>query len=250
MLTANDLESALAAIHASAPVHAEDEIDSTSTRALELADAGTAEWTLVSAAHQTAGRGRLGRTWLDVPGQALIVSVVLRPTIRPRHAGLLTLLAGASLAGAIRDETGLRATCKWPNDLLIDDAKVGGILGEARVVDERLAALVLGIGLNLEAPAGVDGAAGIGDVAPRSLFTAFIRRLHQGYSGPDAELAERVKAAWLPLADTIGREVGATATTGEPVRGRATGVDAFGGLLVSTDAGERTIRFGEIAHLI
>jgi BirA family biotin operon repressor/biotin-[acetyl-CoA-carboxylase] ligase len=249
LLTANDLREALAAIHVSAPVHEEGEIASTNTLALELADTGTPEWTLVSAAHQTAGRGRHGRSWIDVPGRALMVSVVLRPTIRPPRAGLLSLLAGASLAQAIRDETGRAASCKWPNDVRVDGAKVAGVLVESRVVDERLAALVIGVGLNLEAPRGVADAAGVGDAAPRSLLVTFVRHLHAGYSGPDADLPERVRAAWLPLADTIGREVDATATTGETVHGRAVGIDAFGGLLVSTDSGERVVGFGEVATL-
>jgi BirA family biotin operon repressor/biotin-[acetyl-CoA-carboxylase] ligase len=249
LLTANDLEAALAAIHVSAPVHAEAEIPSTNVLAMELAGAGTPEWTLVSAAHQTAGKGRLGRTWTDVPGQALMVSIVLRPTIPPSRAGLLSLLAGASAASAIRDQTGLSATCKWPNDVQIGGAKVGGVLGEARTEHERLTALVLGIGLNLEAPSGVAGATGLGPVAPRALLTALLQRLHAGYSGPDAELPERVRAVWLPVADTIGREVDATATTGESIRGRAIGIDAFGGLLVSTDAGESVVAFGELIQV-
>jgi BirA family biotin operon repressor/biotin-[acetyl-CoA-carboxylase] ligase len=248
-LSANDLREALAAIHVSAPVHAEDEIASTNTLALELADTGTPEWTLVSAAHQTAGRGRHGRNWIDVPGRALMVSVVLRPPIPPPRAGLLSLLAGAALAQAIRDETGRAGGCKWPNDVRVDGNKVAGILGEARVVDERLAALVIGVGLNLDAPRGVAAAAGIGDAAPRSLLIAFLRHLHAGYSVPDGDLSERVRAAWLPLSDTIGREVDATATTDEKVHGRAVGIDTFGGLLVSTDSGERVVAFGEVATL-
>jgi BirA family biotin operon repressor/biotin-[acetyl-CoA-carboxylase] ligase len=248
-LSATDLQAALAAIHVAAPVHAEDEIASTNTLALELAEAGAPEWTLVSAAHQTAGRGRLGRGWTDVPGRALMVSVVLRPTISPPRAGLLSLLAGAAVARAIRDETGLRATCKWPNDIQLDGAKVGGILGEARIVGDRLDALVLGVGLNLEAPGDVAGAAGIGHVSPRSLLIPLIEQLHAGYSGPDAQLPERVRSVWLPLSDTVGREVEATATTGDAVRGRAVGIDGFGGLVVSTDQGERTVAFGDVVHL-
>ena len=178
-----------------------------------------------------------------------MVSVVLRPTLPPPRAGLLSLLAGASVARAIRDETGLAATCKWPNDVRLDGAKVAGILGEARIRYERLAALVLGMGLNLEAPGDVADAAGIGDAAARSLLIRYIRHLYEGYSGADAELPEHVRSAWLPLADTIGREVDATATTGERVHGRAVGIDAFGGLLVSTDRGERVVAFGEIAEL-
>ncbi len=249
-LTANDLQAALAAIHVSAPVHAEDELDSTNSRALELAHAGAPEWTLVSAAHQTAGRGRDGRAWTDVPGRALMVSVVLRPTIPPPRAGLLSLLAGASMARAIRDETGLGVTCKWPNDVRLGGAKVGGVLGEALILDERLAALVIGVGVNLEAPFDVADAAGIGDVAPRALLVTFIGHLHDVYSGPDAELPERVKAAWLPVADTIGLEVDAIATSGDPLHGRAIGIDGFGGLVISTDDGERTVVFGDIVHVV
>jgi biotin-(acetyl-CoA carboxylase) ligase len=69
------------------------------------------------------------------------------------------------------------------------------------------------------------------------------------YSGPDAELPERVRAAWLPVADTIGVEVDATGTTGDPIRGRAIGIDGFGGLVISTDDGERTVAFGDVVHV-
>lgn len=249
-LTADDLEAALDAISVSAPVRAEREIASTNTLALELADAGAPEWTLVSAAHQTAGRGRLGRTWVDVPEGSLMVSVVLRPTLPPARVGLLSLLAGAAMANAVRDETGLRATCKWPNDLLLDDAKVGGILGEARINADRLAALVIGMGVNLLAPAGLPGAAGLGGgVGSRRLLVGWLSAFHHAYVAQEPELAERVRASWLPIADTIGREVEAIATSGEPVRGRAVGIDGFGGLLVSTDAGERTVAFGEVLHV-
>lgn len=249
-LTADDLEAALDAIRVSAPVRAEREVESTNTLALELADAGAPEWTLVSAAHQTAGRGRLGRTWVDVPEGSLMVSVVLRPTLPPARVGLLSLLAGAAMANAVRDETGLHATCKWPNDLLLDDAKVGGILGEARINDDRLAALVIGMGVNLLAPVGIAGAAGLGgEVGSRRLLVGWLSAFHHAYVAHEPELAERVRASWLPIADTIGREVEATATSGEPVRGRAVGIDGFGGLVVSTDAGERTVSFGEVLHV-
>jgi BirA family biotin operon repressor/biotin-[acetyl-CoA-carboxylase] ligase len=249
-LTANDLEAALDAIRVSAPVRAEREIPSTNTLALELADAGTPEWTLVSAAHQTGGRGRSGRTWVDVPGGSLMVSVVLRPALPPARAGLLSLLAGAAMATAIRDETGRQVRCKWPNDLLLDAAKVGGILGEARIRDDRLVALVIGIGVNLVAPGDVAGAAGIGaEAGPRRLLLGWVSAFHRVYVAQEPELAERVRASWLPVADTIGREVEATHSSGDLVRGRAVGLDGFGGLVVSTDTGERTVSFGEVVHV-
>ena len=85
----------------------------------------------MATAHQTAGRGRLGRSWSDVPDKALLFSVVLRPKLPPARAGLLSLLAGAEMAQAIRVTSGRHVTCKWPNDLMLHEQKVGGILLEA-----------------------------------------------------------------------------------------------------------------------
>jgi hypothetical protein len=98
---------------------------STNATALEMARAGAPEWTVVAAAHQYAGRGRLGRTWDSVPGDSLLFSVVLRPRLPPDRAVLLTLLAGVSMALACRVAGVDDVWCKWPNDLLRGDAKVG-----------------------------------------------------------------------------------------------------------------------------
>ena len=110
MLTSDDLLQALAAIPVSAPVRAEEVTPSTNATAAELAAAGEPEWTLVATAHQTAGRGRLDRSWSDVPDKALLFSVVLRPKLPPARAGLLSLLAGAEMAQAIRVTSGRHVT--------------------------------------------------------------------------------------------------------------------------------------------
>jgi BirA family biotin operon repressor/biotin-[acetyl-CoA-carboxylase] ligase len=133
VLTRDDLLAALAEIRESAPVRAEEVTGSTNATAAALADDGAPEWTLVSAGHQTEGRGRLGRTWVDEPGRAFILSVVLRPTLAPARAGIMSLAAGAAMAEAIHEVAGRRATCKWPNDVLIRDGKVGGVLLESSV---------------------------------------------------------------------------------------------------------------------
>ena len=131
----------------------------------------------------------------------------------------------------IRDETGRHVTCKWPNDLLLDDAKVGGILGEARIHDDRLVALVIGHRCEPSGPrCGLAGAAGLGgEVGSRRLLVGWLSAFHRVYVAQEPDLAERVRASWLPIADTIGREVEATATSGEPVRGRAVGIDGSAG---------------------
>jgi BirA family biotin operon repressor/biotin-[acetyl-CoA-carboxylase] ligase len=249
MLSREDLLQALAAIRVTAPVRSDEVTASTNATALEMASGGAPEWTLVAAGHQTAGRGRLGRRWDDVPGRALLFSIVLRPGIEPALAGSLSLLAAAAMAEAIRETTGAKVTCKWPNDLMLEGAKVGGILLESEVRGDRLVHVVIGIGVNVEPPAGQPHAAGVGDVGLRVLLTAFLVGFHRWYAAGEPSLAERVRHAWLPVSGTVGKLVEATTVEGLQVRGRAVGIDDFGRLLLSTDAGEVGVSFGEIHHL-
>jgi BirA family biotin operon repressor/biotin-[acetyl-CoA-carboxylase] ligase len=249
VLTHDDLLAALAAIPIEAPVRADEVTGSTNATAVALAESGTPEWTLVAAGHQTEGRGRLGRAWVDAPGRALMFSFVLRPDLPPARAGVLPLLAGACMATAIRDVAGRKATCKWPNDLMLGEAKVGGILAESAIDGEALRYAVIGVGVNLDAPEGVPGAGALGPVGELELLTAFVTRFASIYGTRDASLPERVRQAWTPVSSTIGELVRATTTAGEERTGRAVGIDGFGSLLLSTDTGEVWVRFGDVEHL-
>jgi BirA family biotin operon repressor/biotin-[acetyl-CoA-carboxylase] ligase len=250
VLTREDLLQALNAIRVMAPVRAEEVTASTNATAARLAEEGAPEWTLVSAGHQTEGRGRLGRTWEDAPGRALLFSVVLRPEgIAPNRAGMLSLLAGASMAEAIRSVTGRRAACKWPNDIMLRDAKVGGVLLESTIAEGHLRYVVVGIGVNLDPPEGVEGAAGIGEASMRDLLRAFLERFENVYDADEPSFPERVRIAWLPVSATIGKLVEATTADGRAVTGRAVGLDDFGSLRLSTDSGEERVRFGEVQHV-
>lgn len=249
MLTRDDLLAVLARIPVQAPVRSDEVTGSTNATARAMAEDGAPEWSLVAAGHQTEGRGRTGRTWEDMPGESLLVSVVLRPTLPPPRAGLLALLAGAEMALAIRDVSGKKVVCKWPNDLLLDDRKVGGILLESSIVEGRLRYAILGVGVNRSAPPGVEGAGGVGPVNLRSLLGAFLERFVRVYGAGEPSWEERVKNEWLPVSETVGRLVEATTTDGSVVRGRASGIDDFGGLRLSVDTGELTVAFGEIRHL-
>jgi BirA family biotin operon repressor/biotin-[acetyl-CoA-carboxylase] ligase len=250
MLTNDDLVAALAAIPVVAPVRADEVTGSTNATAVELAEGGAPEWTLVSAAHQTEGKGRLGRAWVDAPGHALMFSFVVRPALPPARAGLLSLLAGACMAEAIRAVAGRDVTCKWPNDLVLHDGKVGGILAESAVDRDTLRYVVIGVGVNLEAPPDVPEAAAIGERAgQRELLAAFITRFAAIYDTHDASLPERVRQAWIPVSATIGQVVSATTTGGHEAVGRAVGIDGFGSLLLSTDTGEVRVAFGDVEHL-
>jgi BirA family transcriptional regulator, biotin operon repressor / biotin---[acetyl-CoA-carboxylase] ligase len=246
-----DLEQALLLADLTAPARWDEVTGSTNATAMELAAAGTPEWTVVAAGHQTQGRGRLGRAWVDRPGGSLMVSIVLRPALPVGDAGILTLLAGAAWAGSARDLTGLDVRCKWPNDLVIDGRKLGGILAEAvSGGDGELAHIVIGSGINIVPPTDVRDAAGLGEaVDPTELLGGFLRRFSADYGEAGVGAAPRALRRWRTVSDTLGRSVRARQLDGEAVEGVALDVDEHGGLVVDTSTGLATVRFGEVEHL-
>lgn len=248
-LSEHALRRALDRVGVEAPVRFEEVTGSTNEVALELAEAGAPEWTLVAAAHQTAGRGRLGRSWSDVPGNALMFSIVLRPELAPELAGLVPLLAGASMAVACRVAADARVRCKWPNDLLVAGGKVGGILAESALDGDRFRHIVLGIGVNLgDPPAGVAGAAAIdGEAEP--VLDAFLETFARHYEPAHPAFAGAVAEAYRHVCLTLGHRVAATTSSGSRVEGEAIDVDETGALVLRTEAGVETVRSGEVEHL-
>ena len=249
MLTADDLERALAAAGLAAPVRADEVTGSTNATALAMAEEGAPEWTLVSAAHQTAGRGRLGRGWEDRPGTALMCSFVLRPPLEPRQAGLLTLLAGAALVEASRS-LGADAGCTWPNDLMTPGGKAGGILAESAVEGEVLRHAVIGTGVNLgEPPPDVAGASALDGVDAAALLEAYLRAFVSRYRPGEPGFAAGVLAAARAASVTLGTDVEAAGAGGTRVAGRAVDLDEEGGLVIDTGDGVVTVAFGEVVHV-
>jgi BirA family biotin operon repressor/biotin-[acetyl-CoA-carboxylase] ligase len=250
MLSEQALRRALERIGVDAPVRFDEVTRSTQLTALELAGSGAPEWTLVAAAHQTEGHGRLGREWLDEPGRALMFSLVLRPDLPPDRGGLIPLLAGVCAAQACREVAGADAMCKWPNDVLIGERKAGGILAESRVTDARFDHVVLGVGVNLgAAPAAVPSAGAVGDVEPAALLEAFLGAFACRYQPAHPAFAGAVLVAYRAGCATLGRTVRATTIRGALVEGEAVDVDETGALMVRTARGLEAIRFGEIDHL-
>jgi BirA family biotin operon repressor/biotin-[acetyl-CoA-carboxylase] ligase len=127
------------------------EIPSTNDMAKELALIGAKEGTVVAAAAQTQGKGRLGREWIS-PAGGLWVSVILRPKVSPEHAPRLTLLAAVAVAKTLGKLYNLKPEVKWPNDVLIDGKKVCGILTEASTKGKCLDFVVIGFGINANFP--------------------------------------------------------------------------------------------------
>ena len=124
-------------------------IDSTNTTALRLAAEGEPHGTLVIAEEQTAGRGRLGRSWYSEKTSGLYLSVILRPPLAPQQAPLLTLTAGLAARDAVVEVTGLPVDLRWPNDLLTGGRKFCGILTEMHAEADRIQIVVVGMGVNV-----------------------------------------------------------------------------------------------------
>jgi BirA family biotin operon repressor/biotin-[acetyl-CoA-carboxylase] ligase len=209
---------------------------STNDRARELAQAGTPHGTVVTAAQQTAGRGRQGRTWSAPPGRALLLSVVLRdpPALLP----LAAALAVAEVAGA-------DAQIKWPNDVLLDGRKVAGILAEGRPQDGWA---VLGVGLNV--------ALRIEDLPPQLHATAGTLGLEPADVEPTLErlLDALERALALDEATLLGAYRARDALRGREVtwtagHGRAAGIDGTGRLVVELPDGGRTALSAGEVHL-
>jgi BirA family biotin operon repressor/biotin-[acetyl-CoA-carboxylase] ligase len=209
--------------------------DSTNARARELAGAGAPHGTLVTAAEQSAGRGRQGRTWSAPAGQALLCSVLVRnpPELLPLAAGV----AVAELAGP-------RARVKWPNDVLLDGLKVAGILVEGRPQEGWA---VVGVGINLavrldDLPTELRSRAGTLGLTPAELEPALARLMDL--------LTEWVAA---PADDVLAAVRARDALLGAPVRwaggvGRGAGIDGSGRLVVATSEGQVALDAGEV-HL-
>lgn len=217
------------------------EVDSTNRYLMELARAGAPEGVVVVADHQTAGRGRLGRTWDAPPGAALLASILLRPdaTVLPQDRWWQAPAAVALAAAAACARVGAAATIKWPNDLLLGDAKLAGILAEA---EADAAALVVGIGINVAgAP---DGAASLGAPVARGPLLADLLEHLEGW----CRRWEEVGGAYQAQCATVGQLV-RVQTQARAFVGRAEAVEDDGRLRVLIDGAVVRFSAADVVHL-
>jgi BirA family biotin operon repressor/biotin-[acetyl-CoA-carboxylase] ligase len=233
-------------------------LGSTNDLLKERARAGAPEWSVVLADEQTAGRGRQGHAWASPPG-GLYLSVLMRPRFRP--GGLIPLAAGVAVADALAEQ-GLSAQLKWPNDVLIGEHKLGGILAESAAGDAGLEWVVVGVGINLEVPpAGLpvsvratatsfreETGAGCDAVA---LGAAVLAGLAVWYDdlirGEPAALLAAWRARSVPW---WGRPVEARSAAGIAIRGLARDVDEGGALLLELEDGSRVpVIAGDVREL-
>jgi BirA family biotin operon repressor/biotin-[acetyl-CoA-carboxylase] ligase len=216
-------------------------VGSTNDVATRQAAAGAPEGLLIVADEQTAGRGRMGRSWWAPKGASLLFSLLLRPALPAVRAGQLTMCLGLAAVEGIESVTGVRPALKWPNDLLLDGRKLGGMLADLRTAGDQVQYAVLGAGLNVNAvpPAlaatSIALASVLGHAVDRvELLAGILARCEAWYErllASEAEAGEPIRAAWAARLDTLGRDV--TVSTAEgPLHGRAVGVSPEGALLV------------------
>jgi len=218
----------------------EERVHSTQDLARSLFDAGTGDPVLAIAHKQDGGRGRMHNAWWSSP-RAMMASLALT---LPASEGvtLAPLLAGLAIHDAIDSQIGVHTELKWPNDVMLGEAKVGGILAE--MTGDTL---VVGCGINLWWPEAPAGAVGLldhdpGKRAAEELAHDWAPRLLAALAGLPASFN---KARYLEICRTLGRNI-----TWQPGgSGRALGITADGGLIVETAEGQMTIRSGEVSHV-
>lgn len=225
------------------------ETDSTNAEALRLAAAGEPEGCVVVADAQTAGRGRLGRSWWAEPGCSLLASWLVRPALEVERWPTLTLVAGMAAARALIAAAGIEVRLKWPNDLLADGRKLGGILAEA---DGR-GALVMGLGVNVRQarfPSKLAGlATSVVAAGGRPVERAWLLAATLSGFGARMRAPEQALDEYRTLCDTLGKRVRVERAGAGPLEGIARDLSAAGALIVESGTGLVEIAAGDVLHL-
>ena len=240
-------------------VHWLETTSSTNDVAAHLAELGAHEGTIVAADAQTAGRGRLGRTWFSPPGAGLYVSIVLRPSGDLARAGnpsaLLTLASGVAIAEGVGASTGLPVEIKWPNDVMIGKRKLAGILAEATAQAGSLQQVILGFGVNLHpaayAPELADRVTSIEAETSRPadrarIFVEILAAFAARYADLRGGRFDAILSAWRSLAPSLPSARVEWDTAGGVMRGRAEDIDRQGALLVRVGGRIERVIAGEV----
>lgn len=251
-----ELESIRATEWAGCEIHYFDSIDSTNTKAKELAEEGHPAGTLVVADQQVSGKGRRGRAWESPHGTGIFMTLLLKPDINPNNASMLTLVAAMATAGAISRVTGENAQIKWPNDIVIDGKKICGILTEMSAQFDYINHIVIGIGINVhneEFPEEIRETAGslllsCGKRFHRAdLIEAFLEKFEKYYAVYlETEDMEGLYKEYNLMLVNMGRQV-KVLDPKEPFEGKAMGITKKGELIVDTWESRKLVSSGEVS---
>ncbi len=232
-------------------------VDSTNQRAKDLAaqsDGG--HGTLIIAERQTAGRGRLDRSWTAPPGRALLFSLLLRPRLAPRAVFGLTMAASVCLARTIQETTGVAALVKWPNDVFAEGRKLAGILTEFSALPDVINYAVVGIGLNVNQTETDLGRIDLPATSLRLLsgrrldrvwfLSEYLSRLEPALEAVERGDLDALKADYERLSLVLGKRVRVTGVMA-PVTGRAVALAADGSLILEAGGRKFEVNCGDVS---
>jgi BirA family biotin operon repressor/biotin-[acetyl-CoA-carboxylase] ligase len=224
-----------------------DETASTNSIAMEQGLNGAQAGTIIVAGTQTAGRGRLGKEWHSFVGCGLYLSIILRPKLEPAHLSRMTLAAGVALAETTEKFILQKPMLKWPNDLILQDRKCGGILAESDLRNNRSPLVILGIGVNVYSPeGGYDPdlriqAGSINDFSPGCSRCDFLEQLVPAVQNTVVDLEENrfldILRKWRSYDYTKGKELTWLTTGGEVITGICSGISDEGMLFITDSSG-------------
>ncbi len=234
-------------------------ISSTNDIAMDLGARGFEEGIVIIADSQERGRGRLGRQWFSPPGVNLYMSILLRPSIHPGHISILTMMGALAVLKGIKEVTGLDPLIKWPNDIIVNDKKVAGILTESNIEEEKINYTVLGIGINVnmeedEFPPDLRMPATslkvcTGRVIDReTLIIRLIGAMDEYYCLIRENKSDFIFHEWKSKCITLNKRVKVSRKDGE-ITGFVEDISRDGALILDTQAGKRTIYTGDVTLL-
>jgi len=227
------------------------ETDSTNLQAKNLAAEGAPEGTLVVAEHQHSGRGRKGRTWFSPPGIGIYSSLILRPAISPTEAPGITLMTAVAAVEAVIALTGIPARIKWPNDIMVKNRKLAGILTEISTEMDSVDFIIVGFGMNVNTPAD-DFPSDIKEIAtsvyaetgkhfPRvKMLQTYLKNFEIHYETFKKEGFSGIREKWKAFTEIIGKKVTVRKVAGE-ITGKVVDVD-HEGVLILQDGNEEIHR--------
>lgn len=234
-----------------------DTIDSTNTKAQELAEKGYPSGTLVVADKQESGKGRRGRSWVSPSGTGIFMTLMIKPDINPNNASMLTLVAALAVAKAITSVTGEEAMIKWPNDIVVNGKKVCGILTEMNAQFDYINNIVVGVGINVHNESFPEE---ISQMASSLMIEAGGKRFHRAQIIAETMLYfEQYYDTFLKTQDlsALVREYDELLVNRnksvrvldpkEPFDGKAMGITPKGELIVDTWESRKLVSSGEVS---
>ncbi len=246
-ISGNEIQIGLQTKFIGREIHYEESVTSTNTLAVKDAYNGAPEGAIVVSEEQVSGKGRLGRSWYSPKFTGIWFSVILKPNIPPQQAPQLTLLAAVSVVRGIEAATGLKCDIKWPNDILINGKKTVGILTELQAEADRINAVIIGIGINVNQQpehfpdelkeTATSLSIEAGKKLNRSMILqAILKELEDLYMDYLENGFQVVKLLWENYAISIGKQIKARTLT-DTIEGRALGITDDGVLLLEDKNG-------------